>query len=74
MSYKCRNCGASSEDADSLCSAASDNPEAPFCGIPKEWVCEDKFKEMEFSCVKCGSISAESKHLCEPGKLKIAPD
>ena len=72
MSYTCRNCGAVSESVDDLCSAANNAPEAPFCGIPEEWICESNLNLMKYSCKTCGSLSARSEHLCKPGKLEVA--
>ena len=71
MSYTCRNCGATSENAYALCSAASDVPEAPFCGIPEEWICESNLNIMKYSCKTCGSFSAQPEHLCKPGRLEV---
>lgn len=71
MSYTCRNCGAISEHAHTLCSAATDTPEAPFCGIPEEWICESNRNMMKYSCKTCGSFSAQPEHLCKPGKLEV---
>jgi hypothetical protein len=71
MSYTCRNCGATSENAHALCSAARGTPEAPFCGIPEEWICEKNLDIMKYSCRTCGSFSAQPEHLCKPVKLEV---
>ncbi len=71
MSYTCRNCGATSENANTLCSAATDIPEAPFCGIPEEWICKSNRNMVKYTCKTCGSLSIQSEHLCKPEKLDI---
>ena len=71
MVFTCRNCGITSGVEEDLCSPAFDRPEAPFCGIPEEWICRSNILVMRYLCKTCGSYSAEPAHLCRPERLNV---
>ena len=56
MSYKCQNCGISSEERSKLCKPVTEIEN--LCAVPPESVCSGNSDEMKFSCNTCGSISA----------------
>ncbi|MEE4239920.1 MAG: hypothetical protein V2I36_00525 [Desulfopila sp.] len=70
MPYTCRNCGAKADKEHEVCSGTPEEPEANFCGIPEEWICESKLPTMQYTCETCGSVSVSPDTLCKPEKIK----
>ena len=66
MTYKCMNCGATSEDAHRLCNPGTEELEGKLCATSTDQVCGEHLPNMSYTCATCGGLAPDAGHLCDP--------
>ena len=69
MPYTCQNCGATADNANSLCKPTNEELDSKFCGVPTDQVCNEKLTTIKYTCDSCGSVSVDAERLCNPSMV-----
>lgn len=69
MTYKCMNCGATSDDWNRLCNPGTEDLEGKLCATSTDQICDERLPDMKYTCGTCGGLAPDAGHLCDPQKI-----